>query len=360
MVFKVGDLVFAKLKGYRPWPAQITTIDSATGKLSVFFYGTYETGQFSNDKNIWKFEDSTKEKFGQVSNSKRKADRLFLKGLKELEEKPQIAHNRRDLQPVQIRITSPDAKNKLLESATCEKLDRSRRKLYVQLKDLEDIIEIDLDKKKPLKFSSLKEATEWEQENLKEALQFKKLVEEGKYVPQEIVSKLEKKSDKTPTEKSVLDKWKLLQDDRAAKLNWLKTEMRLVALEEELRQCLHPTSPNLQRCNQILDEMNYLSNHISPLMFKKQPQVYFTMEKLRFYVGPSRGFGGSEINSDGEIVERIQSRAKSTFLKIQGCFNTPSNVPFNDYFNQEVEDYQQKCQDLSSEEKAFMTCENAL
>ena len=357
MVFEVGDLVFAKMKGYRPWPAQVTAIDPS-GKLSVFFYGSYETGQFNNDKSIWKFDEATKEKYGQVSSTKTMANRLFLKGLKELEETPEIAHNQKDLQPVQIRITSPAAKHRLLESANYEKLDRSRRKIYVQVKDLDDIIEIDLDKKKPLKFSSLKEASEWEQENLKEALQFKKLVQEGKYVPQEIISKLEKKSDKTPQEKNVLEKWKLLQDERATKIEWLKTEMRLGALEEELRQCLHPTSPNLQRCHQILDEMNYLSNQISPLMFKKQPQVYHTMEKLRFYVGPSRGFEGSERDSDGEKVEKIRSRATCIFLKIQACFNTPSNVPFNDYFNQEVENYRQKCQNLQLEQVTFMTSED--
>ncbi|KAJ8981811.1 hypothetical protein NQ317_007397 [Molorchus minor] len=40
--FKVGDKVFAKVKGYPPWPAQI--IGENGKKYNVEFYGTGETG----------------------------------------------------------------------------------------------------------------------------------------------------------------------------------------------------------------------------------------------------------------------------------------------------------------------------
>ncbi|KAG4066937.1 hypothetical protein HA402_007685 [Bradysia odoriphaga] len=39
--FIVGDYVFAKVKGYPPWPAKITSIDKK--KYKVYFYGTGET-----------------------------------------------------------------------------------------------------------------------------------------------------------------------------------------------------------------------------------------------------------------------------------------------------------------------------
>ncbi len=41
--FKVGDFVFAKVKGYRPWPAKIVSVVSK--KYSVYFYGTEEVGK---------------------------------------------------------------------------------------------------------------------------------------------------------------------------------------------------------------------------------------------------------------------------------------------------------------------------
>ena len=76
MAFSVGNLVFAKMKGYRPWPAKITAMEN--GKITVFFYGTYESGQVV-DKNIWIFSATTKEKFGKVSNANTSANKLFIK-----------------------------------------------------------------------------------------------------------------------------------------------------------------------------------------------------------------------------------------------------------------------------------------
>ena len=43
-VFAEGDLVFAKVRGYPPWPARISSaVDKKGQRFNVFFYGTYET-----------------------------------------------------------------------------------------------------------------------------------------------------------------------------------------------------------------------------------------------------------------------------------------------------------------------------
>ena len=73
------------------WPAKITDIDPL-GKISVFFYGTYETGVLRNDKSLWLFSPTTKERFGKVSNVDKPTNKLFLKGVQELEDKPEIGN----------------------------------------------------------------------------------------------------------------------------------------------------------------------------------------------------------------------------------------------------------------------------
>ena len=65
------------------------------------------------------------------------------------------------------------------------------RKLYVQVKGTEDMIEIDVDKNRPKSFASQREASEWEEKTLRDILKFKKLVEDGKFVPEEVVQRLE-------------------------------------------------------------------------------------------------------------------------------------------------------------------------
>ncbi|XP_064551559.1 hepatoma-derived growth factor-related protein 3-like [Drosophila montana] len=41
--FKKGDFLFAKLKGYRPWPARV--LQAGDRKYNVFFYGTCDTAE---------------------------------------------------------------------------------------------------------------------------------------------------------------------------------------------------------------------------------------------------------------------------------------------------------------------------
>ncbi|XP_017105156.2 hepatoma-derived growth factor [Drosophila bipectinata] len=55
-VFEVGDFVFAKLRGYRAWPARILQRYS-TGNYNVFFYGTCNYARVPR-KQVFDFESS--------------------------------------------------------------------------------------------------------------------------------------------------------------------------------------------------------------------------------------------------------------------------------------------------------------
>lgn len=80
----VGDLVFAKVKGYPPWPARITGIEK--GKYAVFFYGTYEHASVKNNE-LFEFSAANQENF-IPKNSHRKN---YMKGIEELRNTPEIA-----------------------------------------------------------------------------------------------------------------------------------------------------------------------------------------------------------------------------------------------------------------------------
>eukprot|EP00092_Neocalanus_flemingeri_P091409 GFUD01115875.1.p1 GENE.GFUD01115875.1~~GFUD01115875.1.p1 ORF type:complete len:384 (+),score=120.90 GFUD01115875.1:60-1211(+) len=67
-LYQVEDLVFAKVKGHRPWPAKVT-MRTGDGKYHVFFYGTYEAGRGVLPENVWDFMDN-REKFGKNKQSK--------------------------------------------------------------------------------------------------------------------------------------------------------------------------------------------------------------------------------------------------------------------------------------------------
>ncbi|KAH8278731.1 hypothetical protein KR018_008046 [Drosophila ironensis] len=65
--FSIGDLVFAKVKGYPAWPAKITKYNNK--KYNVYFYGTGETANIKLE-DLFPYADN-KKKFATDKNMKR-------------------------------------------------------------------------------------------------------------------------------------------------------------------------------------------------------------------------------------------------------------------------------------------------
>ncbi|KAL1419888.1 hypothetical protein MTO96_004642 [Rhipicephalus appendiculatus] len=88
MSFNVGDRVFAKVRGYPPWPARVEDCigdksKPKTQKYSVLFYGTYETATLG-PKDLFAYKDF-KDKYGQQQKRK-----FFNEGLWEIENNPTV------------------------------------------------------------------------------------------------------------------------------------------------------------------------------------------------------------------------------------------------------------------------------
>ncbi|KAL7051537.1 hypothetical protein ACKWTF_004496 [Chironomus riparius] len=60
-VFTEGELVYAKVKGYSPWPAKITKVISKH-KYGVYFYGTGETGNCKSEE-LDPYDDKNRGRF---------------------------------------------------------------------------------------------------------------------------------------------------------------------------------------------------------------------------------------------------------------------------------------------------------
>ncbi|XP_011703359.1 PREDICTED: PC4 and SFRS1-interacting protein isoform X2 [Wasmannia auropunctata] len=80
--FVAGDKVFAKVRGYPPWPAKVEKVsdpNSKNAKYSVYFYGTGETAVCKVDE-LYTYAEN-KEKYGKPSRRK-----FFHEGMQQLEQ----------------------------------------------------------------------------------------------------------------------------------------------------------------------------------------------------------------------------------------------------------------------------------
>jgi len=332
----VGDLVFARVKGYRAWPARIQEL-IGKDRFSVFFYGTYQHGVVKQ-KDIWLY--SFKEMWAKTGKNK-----TFNRALKEIEESPDISENPPPLPAAKRSPLKSDKRKKRKPSNTTD----NHRKLYVQVKGTDEMIEIDLDRNRPNFFSSKIEADKWEEKNLKEVLRFKKLVEEGKYVPEEVITRLQNKKSKTDDEVKLIEKWAVLQNDRKEKVEWLKTEANLAQADLDLRACLSLHYPKLDKCLQILRSIQNLP--VTPLMLKKQPQVVQSLQKICSYVGPN------DPSVDKEKILNVRNLANAVMIKVQGCFGISENVNFMSHFHDELKKFREKIENLPSDKVTYMTSE---
>jgi len=438
-----GALVFAKVKGYPPWPARITGLGSKD-RYKIYFYGTYEIATLKSE-DIWLYTPETKEKFAP-KNMKRKG---YTEGIDQIENTPEIApvegeyddpgllsniqesqqtlvvdeapkktpkaaqkvtevlkkpnstpksvskpvkrkaddagegenpakraagevsgdevnqeekfsRSGRAIKPKKfgddlISSPKPDLdtgdKTKVTKSPRKElttpvsptKSDSEPRKMWVKVKNTDDLIEINLDKDRPDSFPTNEAKMEWEMASARKALKFKKRVESGEFIPPEIKKKLEEKEKLSSEDRAVLDREKQLEK-RKSKLRWLKIEQKLVDLDIAVKTALHLERPAPDRCITALDELNELA--VVPLMLKKQPDIVTTIRRLRKYIGPQSYCNWPDKEARDKMeraVQTIQTKADQIYNKFKSFFAyQEGDRTFWEMFEAEVNEFKNK------------------
>jgi len=217
------------------------------------------------------------------------------------------------------------------------------RKMWVKVKNTDDLIEINLDKDRPETFESNEAKIEWELASARKALKFKKRVESGEFIPPEIKKKLEEKEKLSEEDRAVLNREKQLEK-RKNKLRWLKIEQKLVDLDIAVKTALHLERPAPDRCITALDELNELA--VAPLMLKKQPDIVTTIRRLRKYIGPQSYCNWPDKEARDKMeraVTTIQAKADQIYNKFKSYFAfQEGGKTFWEMFEEEVTEFRNK------------------
>lgn len=86
--FVVGEYVLARMRGYQPWPAKITSFTKDGSRVSCFFFGSHNNGSVSV-KEMVPFIDG----FDTIRLIKLRQVKDFEKGVKEIELENGIPEN---------------------------------------------------------------------------------------------------------------------------------------------------------------------------------------------------------------------------------------------------------------------------
>jgi len=229
------------------------------------------------------------------------------------------------------------------------------RKMWVHVKATGDMLEIDLDRDRPISFESNDAEVQWERATANNALKFKESVESGQFIPEEIRKKLEQKVNRTPQEEEILQKEKQMQS-RKEKVRWLRVEQRLIDLDIAIKTAVHYEHPNMPKCLELLDELYQMP--ITPLMLKKQPDIVTTIRKLRKYIGPQTEPSDPKDAEEWRTnSEKIRLKADAVFHKIQACFTVPEGDSFWDAFEKAVVEFRDVTKGLDRSQVLHMVAD---
>jgi len=217
------------------------------------------------------------------------------------------------------------------------------RKMWVKVKNTDDLIEINLDKDRPESFESNEAKLEWEMASARKALKFKKRVESGEFIPPEIKKKLEEKERMSEEDKVMVAKERQLER-RKQKLRWLKIEQKLVDIDIAVKTALHLERPAPDRCITALEELGELA--VVPLMLKKQPDIVTTIRRLRKYIGPQSYCNWPDVEARQKMekaVKEIQAKADQIYNKFKSNFAfQEGDRTFWEQFESEVSEFKSK------------------
>ncbi|XP_065093188.1 PC4 and SFRS1-interacting protein-like [Ochlerotatus camptorhynchus] len=389
--FNVGDLVFAKVKGYPPWPAKIIKIEKK--KYNVYFYGTGETANVKLE-DLFGYRD-TKDKYATEKIMKRK-------GFKEAIIQIESALNGEDPSPIlltsQPSTSAEPSGVKVEESFNATETSFNASRISANSTTMQTSIKSDKEDNQNGDKSSSKSIQEEDKNSIKQENTTNSAPENNKsptVTPNvkeekpespvkeqqpEVVSRSGRKikpkrfldgeeeelAASPPAKKKVLapkvkvapspavvppKKANPFDKIESERVYFLKLERELVELNWEIKSCVGLACADPERCVELMEQYQKLK--VTPTMLKKNPNCVETMKRLRKYVGNTKAWNMADeerIRFDF-YAQQIRVKAEQIYTQFKTMFPVPEGaVMFWEIFCEELSKFEQATKNLSQEE----------
>lgn len=389
--FHVGSLVFAKLKGFAPWPAKIVRAEKK--RYYVYFYGTAEKSPAMKSEDLF---DYTKHKAQYLvdKNMKRK---FYPEAVEQIEA---VLRGEEDVASIN-NTTSVDESLNATNDVTDEKSqqeddsetgaedEENNSTAAVPVPEqaaatVETPVVVSKPENKPPKKSVTKvtkvtppvpeppvKPQENETPEPEVVSRSGRKIKSKRYLIDELEETVTPTIKKRAVEISSVDERKSIDTNDASpkkvklakpveqkveekqnpeKEKLLQIESHLIELDHLIKASVGLKNANPDKCLEHLNE--YKTLEITPLMLKKRPGVVQTMKRLRKYVG-----NASNWEMDDSMREefnaktlKIQLKAEEIYSSFKFLFPHNEEKSFWDHFSEKVGRFQAKTKGMTPDE----------
>ncbi|XP_026316303.1 myb-like protein X isoform X2 [Hyposmocoma kahamanoa] len=233
--------------------------------------------------------------------------------------------------------------------------DTEKENILIAYLPTNQYIGIKLFQSRPPNFKNEAVRLQWDKQAAANALTLKMQLEKGQITPQSILAQLVLDLNLTDEEKATLDKER--ETEKRSRVQFLKTEMKLIELDAKIKTCLCLEKADTDLCLKLLD--NLMELEIQPLMLLKHPSCLETIKRMRAYVGNTPSWDLSETDSIhfSKQAHRIRKQADHVYKYMKDLFTTPEGLSFWEFFSERVLQFKKATSTLNADELLEMVHE---
>ncbi|CRL04976.1 CLUMA_CG018193, isoform A [Clunio marinus] len=363
-IFTEGQHVFAKVKGYSPWPAKITKV-IAKNRYRVYFYGTGETASVKSE-DLDLYDERNRGRF----NTDRQLKKSDYKEAVDQIESAISGNDPAPILPDDKSVINPD-----FDASNDHTTDNDNSADESQLQIAEDIPKATPQAVKKSTVVTPAPKVVKENPTPEPEVNDEKVSRSGRKIKEKKMNldemdpdlmfspprkRLKNEDVKQKPVITVADSTSSVEEFRASKKHiltdpikksFLENQFEMIHLMQGIKLALGLEQVDANRSIELLDTFkDKILPNITKIMLLKYPNIVVTVKRLRKYIGNTNSWKWDEtqVKEFNEKAEKIRTTASAIYESFRILFEDTNESNFWSKFAEEQKIFQEKYNALSS------------